>query len=77
MKLPEMWDIQDRRRVEQPDLTAPHLVQHSSLARADRMELAIRAMPRDAQERFMRALFTVETLAIIMESAMAGKPILR
>lgn len=74
MKLPEMWDIQDRRKVEQPDLTAPHLIQHSSLAMADRMELAMCALPRDAQERFMRALFTVETLAIIMDRARKGQP---
>ena len=76
MKLPEMWDIQDRRRVEQPNMAAPHLIQHSSLAQADRMELAIRAMPRDAQERFMRALFTVETLAIILERARQGQPVI-
>lgn len=77
MRLPDLYDIQDRRIVEQPNMEAPHLIQHSSLAKADRYEHAIRAMPKDAQMRYARLLYTVETLAIILESARTGKPVLQ
>ena len=76
IKLPELWDIQDRRKVEQPNMTGPQLVKHSSYAAADRMEIAIAAMPPDAQARFGRALFTLETLAIILERARKGQPVI-
>lgn len=77
IKLPELWDIQDRRKVEQPNMTGPQLVRHSSYAAADRMEIALAAMPRDAQERYARAIYTLESLAIILEHARAGKPVLK
>lgn len=76
IKLPELWDIQDRRKVEQPDMTKAHAIQHSSYSRADKFEIAIAAMPKDAQERFGRALFTLETIAIILERARKGQPVL-
>jgi len=76
IKLPELWDIQDRRKVEQPDMTKAHAIQHSSYSRADKFEIAIAAMPKDAQARFGRALFTLETLAIILERARKGQPVL-
>jgi hypothetical protein len=76
IKLPELWDIQDRRKVEQPDMTKAHAIQHSSYSRADKFEIAIAAMPQDAQARFGRALFTLETLAIILERARKGQPVI-
>lgn len=76
IKLPELWDIQDRRKVEQPDMTKAHAIQHSSYSRADKFEIAIAAMPKDAQERFARALFTLETIAIILERARNGQPVI-
>lgn len=76
IKLPELWDIQDRRKVEQPDMTRAHAIQHSSYSRADKFEIAIAAMPPDAQARFGRALFTLETLAIILERARRGEPVI-
>lgn len=77
IKLPELYDIQDRRKVEQPDMTKAHAIQHSSYARADKMEIALAAMPPDAKARFMRAVYTVETLTIILEHARAGQPVLK
>jgi hypothetical protein len=76
MKLPELWDIQTRRKVEQPDMTKAHAIQHSSYSKADKYEIAIAAMPQEAQMRYARALYTYETLAIIIQSAMDGKPVL-
>jgi len=77
IKLPELYDIQDRRMVEQPDMTKAHAIQHSSYARADKMEIALAAMPKDAQMRYARAIYTLESLAIILEHARAGQPVLK
>jgi hypothetical protein len=69
-KLPELWDIQDKCRVEQPDMTKMPLIQHSSYAGETSMyKLAVMAMGPDALNRYSRALYTVETLVYLIQAA--------
>lgn len=74
LKMPEVWDIQDRCKVQQPDINAPSLVRHSTMAMADRFDLAVAAMPPEAQERLARAVYTLQTIIMMQKYAAAQKP---
>jgi len=68
-KLPETWDIQDRCKVEQPDMTKVPLVKHSSQVSMSKTELALTTMRPEALERFARAMYTAESILIWREKA--------
>lgn len=72
-KLPELWDVKDRKPVEQPDMTVNHIVAQSSHAGISRFEAAIRSMPPDAAARYARALHTAESILYYAERSVAAR----
>jgi len=65
----EYWDIETKSRVELPNPTSPHLVQHSSYAGASKLEIAIMAMPVEAREKYARFLYTIESIMLYSDEA--------
>lgn len=65
----EIWDIQDRCPVEEPEFEVAfqNLNTKAQQIHMRRYQNAVNALPRPARDRFMRSMATVERVIAIIE----------